>query len=148
MTKFIPDGKTELTKWSVRLRIPVEFDEPNGITTCIIIRDKLISTRTLSEEEQKQMKEGLDGPPFIRRITLPPPTSAKPTTFRTATVTRGDIAATIGATGTIEPEEICDVASPVAGPVLSIGVDPRARRIPTSRASRSTLARRSRETRF
>jgi HlyD family secretion protein len=41
--------------------------------------------------------------------------------FTTATVKRGDIAATIGATGTIEPLEVVDVGAQVAGRVSAFG---------------------------
>ncbi len=47
---------------------------------------------------------------------------AAPTPFRTATVTRGDIAATVYAAGTIEPEELVDVGAAVAGQVISLGL--------------------------
>jgi HlyD family secretion protein len=43
--------------------------------------------------------------------------------FRTAPVTRGDVAATISATGTIEPEEVVDVGAQVAGQIVSFGTD-------------------------
>lgn len=43
--------------------------------------------------------------------------------FRTAPVYRGDLTATISATGTIEPQEVIDVGAQVAGRVLSFGVD-------------------------
>ena len=42
--------------------------------------------------------------------------------FTTATVKRGDIAATIGATGTIEPLEVVDVGAQVAGRVSAFGM--------------------------
>ena len=45
--------------------------------------------------------------------------------FRTATVTRGDIEAKVSATGTIEPEEVVNVAAKVAGQIVSLGDDPR-----------------------
>jgi HlyD family secretion protein len=122
LTRFIPDGKTELTKWSVRLRIPVEFDEPKGISTCIMIRDKLISSRTLSDEEQKRLKETQNS--FGRTINSNEAAS-KPAAFRTATVTRGDVAAMVHASGTIEPDEMVDVGASVAGPIVSFGADPR-----------------------
>jgi HlyD family secretion protein len=41
--------------------------------------------------------------------------------FRTAPVERGDLTATIKATGTLEPEEVIDVGAQVAGLVLSFG---------------------------
>ena len=43
--------------------------------------------------------------------------------FTTATVKRGDVAATIGATGTIEPLEVVDVGAQVAGRIRSFGTD-------------------------
>jgi HlyD family secretion protein len=46
--------------------------------------------------------------------------------FRTAPVRRGDLLATIGATGTLEPEEVADVGVQVAGEIKSFGQDPRA----------------------
>ena len=45
------------------------------------------------------------------------------TSFRTVPVTRGDLLATISATGTVEPEELVDVGSQVAGKILSFGKD-------------------------
>jgi HlyD family secretion protein len=46
-------------------------------------------------------------------------------TFRTVQVERGDLLATINATGTIEPEEVIDVGAQVQGQILSFGRDPR-----------------------
>ncbi len=43
--------------------------------------------------------------------------------FRTVTVKRGDLLATIGATGTVEPEELVDVGAQVAGQILAFGKD-------------------------
>ena len=43
--------------------------------------------------------------------------------FRTAAVTRGELVATIGATGTVEPEELVDVGAQVAGQILAFGKD-------------------------
>lgn len=43
--------------------------------------------------------------------------------FRTAPVRRGDIVATIGATGTIEPEAAVDVGAQVAGVIVAFGKD-------------------------
>ncbi len=45
--------------------------------------------------------------------------------YRTAPVARADLLATIGATGTIEPEEVVDVGAQVAGLIKSFGSDPR-----------------------
>ena len=44
--------------------------------------------------------------------------------FRTAHVKLGDLLATINATGTLEPEEVVDVGSQVAGALQSFGSDP------------------------
>jgi HlyD family secretion protein len=46
------------------------------------------------------------------------------TAFRTATVLRGDLSATVSATGTIEPEEVIDVGAQVGGMIKSLGPDP------------------------
>ncbi|MEJ2024432.1 MAG: efflux RND transporter periplasmic adaptor subunit, partial [Deltaproteobacteria bacterium] len=43
--------------------------------------------------------------------------------YRTVPVTRGDVLATIGATGTVEPEEVIDVGAQVAGQILAFGKD-------------------------
>ncbi len=43
--------------------------------------------------------------------------------FRTAAVIRGDLSATISATGTVEPEEVVDVGAQVAGKIVSFGKD-------------------------
>ena len=43
--------------------------------------------------------------------------------FRMALVKRGDLIATITATGTIEPEEVVDVGAQVAGLINSFGKD-------------------------
>ncbi|SPD73569.1 Efflux transporter, RND family, MFP subunit [uncultured Desulfobacterium sp.] len=43
--------------------------------------------------------------------------------FRTAAVSRGDLLATISATGTVEPEELVDVGAQVAGQINSFGKD-------------------------
>lgn len=43
--------------------------------------------------------------------------------FRTAPVTRGELAVTINATGTVEPEEVINVGAQVAGQILAFGHD-------------------------
>ena len=50
---------------------------------------------------------------------------SRPMTFRTAKVERGDLLATVSASGTIEPEEVVDVGSQVAGLIVSFGKDAR-----------------------
>lgn len=45
------------------------------------------------------------------------------TLFRTAPVKRGDLLASISATGTVEPEELVDVGAQVAGQINSFGKD-------------------------
>jgi HlyD family secretion protein len=44
--------------------------------------------------------------------------------FRTVAVERSDLSATIGATGTIEPEEVIDIGAQVAGMIQEFGRDP------------------------
>ncbi len=52
--------------------------------------------------------------------------SASPASnFRTAPIKRGDLLTTIGATGTIEPEELVDVGAQVMGRILEFGPDVR-----------------------
>jgi HlyD family secretion protein len=45
--------------------------------------------------------------------------------LRTAEARRGELVATINATGTIEPEQVIDVGAQVAGQILEFGSDPR-----------------------
>jgi HlyD family secretion protein len=45
--------------------------------------------------------------------------------YRTTVVKKGDLAATISATGTLEPEEVVDVGAQVAGMIKKFGPDPR-----------------------
>ncbi len=60
--------------------------------------------------------------PTLRAAKSPsPPRFA----LRTATVTHGDIEATVSASGTLLPEEVVDVSPKVAGQVVSLGDDPR-----------------------
>jgi HlyD family secretion protein len=47
----------------------------------------------------------------------------KGATFRTAPLKRGDLVATISATGTVEPEEVVDVGAQVAGLISNFGKD-------------------------
>ncbi|OAI46058.1 hypothetical protein AYO44_12055, partial [Planctomycetaceae bacterium SCGC AG-212-F19] len=50
----------------------------------------------------------------------------RPTTvFRTAAVERGDLTATVTATGTLEPEDAIDVGAQVAGQIKFFGKDPK-----------------------
>ena len=51
------------------------------------------------------------------------PHGGRAVVFRTAEVKRGDISATISATGTVEPEQVVDVGAQVTGMVLSFGRD-------------------------
>jgi HlyD family secretion protein len=50
--------------------------------------------------------------------------AAPVTNFHTVAVKRGDLLSTIGATGTLEPEEVVDVGAQVAGLILEFGADP------------------------
>ena len=45
--------------------------------------------------------------------------------YRTAVIKRGDLLSTIGATGTVEPEEVVDVGAQVMGSILEFGSDPK-----------------------
>ncbi|MCC7350057.1 MAG: efflux RND transporter periplasmic adaptor subunit [Phycisphaerales bacterium] len=49
--------------------------------------------------------------------------AAPAVSYRTAPVVRGDLVVTIGATGTVEPEEVIDVGAQVAGQIVSFGKD-------------------------
>ncbi len=49
----------------------------------------------------------------------------RPWTFRTVPLERGPFLAAIGATGTVEPEEVIDVGAQVAGRIDRFGLDPR-----------------------
>ena len=46
-------------------------------------------------------------------------------TYRTATVKRGDLLITIRATGTAEPQDVVDVGAQVQGRIIELGKDPR-----------------------
>ena len=43
--------------------------------------------------------------------------------FQTVPVKRGNLASTIGATGTVEPEEVVDIGAQVGGVIESFGTD-------------------------
>src|SRR6516162_6592028 len=45
--------------------------------------------------------------------------------FRTTVAERGELLATINATGTIEPEEVIDIGAQVAGKIEKFGPDPK-----------------------
>src|SRR5438477_1995103 len=51
--------------------------------------------------------------------------SNHPSAFRTGAVERGNLVATISATGTLEPEEVVDIGAQVAGQIKEFGRDPR-----------------------
>ena len=55
--------------------------------------------------------------------------SSEPTVFRTAPVKRGNVVATISASGTVEPEEVVDVGAQVAGKIVAFGEDEKGRPI-------------------
>ena len=59
------------------------------------------------------------------------PEAANLPRFRTTTVTRGDIAATIFALGTLEPQEVVDVCAQVTGQIIELGPDPRGKSDPS-----------------
>jgi HlyD family secretion protein len=45
--------------------------------------------------------------------------------WRTVQVKRGDIQATVSATGTLEPQEVVDVSAQITGQILDLGCDPK-----------------------
>lgn len=49
--------------------------------------------------------------------------SGEPAGFKTVQVMRGDLKATISATGTVQPEEVVDIGAQVAGKIVSFGKD-------------------------
>ncbi len=49
--------------------------------------------------------------------------SGQEAAYRTAKIARGDLLISIGATGTVEPEEVIDVGAQVAGRIISFGKD-------------------------
>ena len=49
--------------------------------------------------------------------------------YMTAPVKTGDVASAIGATGTVEPEEVVDVGAQVAGRILAFGVDSKGKQV-------------------
>ncbi len=49
--------------------------------------------------------------------------SGQTVSFRTVPVTRGDLVASIDATGTVEPEKVINVGAQVAGQIVSFGTD-------------------------
>ena len=53
-----------------------------------------------------------------------PGETADPPPFHTTKVSRGDLRATIAATGTLEPEEVVDIGAQVIGQIKTLGIDP------------------------
>ncbi|MCX5883489.1 MAG: RND transporter, partial [Deltaproteobacteria bacterium] len=49
--------------------------------------------------------------------------SGQPISYRTATITSGDLMVSISATGTVEPEEVIDIGAQIAGQILQFGRD-------------------------
>lgn len=62
--------------------------------------------------------------------------AAPTTSFRTATVQKGDLRVEIKANGTLEPEEVVDVGAQVMGRILELGEDPRAKNDPAFQGKR------------
>jgi HlyD family secretion protein len=50
--------------------------------------------------------------------------ATKPPGYRTVAVRRGDLVATVNASGTLEPEDIVDVGAQIAGAIQSFGTEP------------------------
>jgi uncharacterized protein (TIGR03067 family) len=97
---------------------PEKFESlPGSGVTLLVLQKKEPGPELYGGMEAAKPEHGPDG--------VPEGETAKATTFRTATVTRGDIVATVSATGTVEPEEVVDVGAKVAGQIVSLGDDPR-----------------------
>ncbi len=96
---------------------PEKFESTpgSGVTLLVLERPRQESVAN-ADEVGTQRQPSAKGPEV---------NSAKPATFRTVPITRGDIAATITATGTIEPEEVVDVGAQVAGQIVKFGDEPR-----------------------
>lgn len=70
---------------------------------------------------------GAGGVAAYRKLDRAEPTAK----FRTAKIVRGDLLITVGATGTVEPEEVIDIGAQVIGRIKEIGLDPRGENDPT-----------------
>ena len=55
---------------------------------------------------------------YVRYVHAEPPAN-----YRLAKVERGEMLPTIGATGTIEPEEVVDIGAQVTGPITDLNAD-------------------------
>lgn len=56
--------------------------------------------------------------------------------FRTGVVERGELVVTVGATGTLQPEEVVDVGAQVVGRIIEFGLDPRGETDPAFKGKR------------
>src|SRR5690349_19269733 len=56
--------------------------------------------------------------------------------FRTGVVERGELVVTVGATGTLQPEEVVDVGAQVVGRIIEFGADPRSETDPAFKGKR------------
>ena len=74
--------------------------------------------------EGSTTRVGADGQVEVALPGQKPAQAARPITFRTAPITRGDLVQTVSATGTLEPEEVVDVGAKVTGQIISLGIDP------------------------
>ena len=104
-THIGPDGQVE-----VNLPDKAKIEKPSAKTSPA----KSIGEKSTEEDTLLMHSAGRD-------------VFAKPSTpsFRTAKITRGDITATLSATGTIEPAETVDVSAQVSGRIVNFGDDPR-----------------------
>lgn len=67
----------------------------------------------------------LGGLTYYRSVTGSGPAGSE---FQTEEVTRGDLLATITATGTVQPEDVIDVGTQVAGQIKEFGIDPQTKK--------------------
>lgn len=56
--------------------------------------------------------------------------------FRTGVVEQGELVVTVGATGTLQPEEVVDVGAQVVGRIIEFGLDPRGETDPAFKGKR------------
>jgi HlyD family secretion protein len=74
------------------------------------------------------LKISVDGSP--ESITIRSEAINVSPSYKTAKITRGDITSTITASGTIQPEDMVDVAAQVSGRIVELGPDPRGKSDP------------------
>jgi len=94
-------------------------------TAMVVLKRVVETTEKLPVHEDATANPPVESPSINPAAKLKAIQSgaATPFAFRTTTVTRGDITATVGASGTVEPEEVVDVGAQVTGMVISLGAE-------------------------